>query len=297
MEVVEVSALTERNRGWLLALLPAVVIVWGFVAIYLLQLAIDSTGKGRVERMMQELAYFPSGVALREMALEYRELIADGIWLTAIDYYGRHQETDRRYEWLGHIFEILTTLDRRFIGAYHFGAITLAWDARKPVEALRLLFNGMKANPLNWQLPFDAGFINYMLIGDYRAAAQLFRIAAKLPGAWSAVARWAPYVTAKSGDFATAREMWQELYYATENRKLRELIIRQLKWLKLEEGLATIQDACQRFLEKEGRFPRTVKELVEHGYLQKIPEEPFGGEYVIRDSKVYSTTSPGRWGE
>ncbi len=294
MEVVEIGVLPERRGGWLLALLPAVVIIWGFVAIYLLQLAIDSTGKTRTERMIQELAYFPSGVALREMSLEYREIIADFIWLTAIDYYGRHQETDRRYEWLGHIFEILTTLDKRFIGAYHFGAITLAWDARKPVEALRLLFNGMKANPLNWQLSFDAGFITYMLIGDYRSAAQLFRIAARLPGAWSAVARWVPYVTAKTGDFETARQMWRELYYATENRKLRELIVRQLKWLKLEESLVIIEYACARFQEKEGRLPSTIRELLQRGYLQEIPEEPFGGEYVIREGKVYSTTSPKR---
>lgn len=246
---------------------------------------------------MQELAYFPSGVALREVAVEYREVIADFIWLVAIDYYGRHQETDRRYDWLGHIFEILTTLSPRFIGAYHFGAITLAWDAHNPRAALQLLFTGMKANPLSWQLPFDAGFINYMLIGDYKSAAQLFRIAASLPNAWTVVSRWVPYVTAKAGDFETARQMWRDLYYSTENKKLRELIIRQLKWLKLEEGIAVIQAAVDSFWEQEKRLPVGISELVVRGYLKEVPEEPFGGKYFLDGKTVRTTTPRGQTGE
>lgn len=292
MKVTEITSPVLRGPGMLMNILPAVVIVWGFVGVYLLQLAIDSTSRRPGERLMQELAYFPSGVALREAAIEYREIVADFIWLTAIDYYGRHQETDRRYEWLGHIFEILTTLDPRFLGAYHFGAITLAWDAHKPIEALRLLLNGMKTNPLAWQLPFDAGFINYMLTGNYLSAAHLFQVATELPGAWTVVTRWVPYITAKSGDFETAREMWRELYYTTENKKLREVIIRQLQALKLEENLARLQDAIDSFFEKEGRFPGKIEELVWRGYVKKIPEEPFGGRYFLQDGKVRSTTKP-----
>jgi len=294
MNVVEITKIPPKESGWLITLLPAVLIIWGYVGVYLFQLAIDSTGRGRGERQVQELAYFPSGVALREVAIEYREVFADYIWLTAIDYYGRHLETDRRYEWLGHIFEILTSLDQRFIGAYHFGAITLAWDAHKPAEALKLLFNGMKANPLNWQLPFDAGFINYMLIGDYESAARLFQVSAKMPGAWSLVVRWVPYALARSGDFETARQMWRELYNSTENRKLRELIIRQLRWLKLEEGLAQIQEAVNQFREKEKRLPFSIQELVFRGYLKDIPEEPFGGRYFLDGDKVRTTTPPSR---
>ncbi|MGQ9707748.1 MAG: tetratricopeptide repeat protein [bacterium] len=297
MAVIEITRPVPRQPGWLVALLPTVLIIWGFVGVYLLQLALDSTGRSRGERLMQELAYFPSGVALREVAVEYREILADFIWLTAIDYYGRHQETDRRYEWLGHIFEILTALDQRFIAAYHFGAITLAWDVHKPLEALRLLFNGMKSNPLNWQLPFDAGFINYMLIGDYDSAARLFQVAAKLPGAWSVVVRWVPYATARSGDFETARQMWRDLYYSTENRKLRELIIRQVRWLNLEEGLVQIQGAVDRFIEKEKRRPFSIEELVSRGYLKEIPEEPFGGRYFLDGAKARTTTPPSRRGE
>lgn len=296
MELTEVTIPEPRRPGWLLNLLPVVVVIWGFVGIYLLQLAIDSTSRRHGERVLQELAYFPSGMALREGSIEYDELLADFIWLTAIDYYGRHLETDRRYEWLGHIFEILTTLDQRFIGAYRFGAITLAWDARKPIEALALLFKGMKVNPLSWQLPFDAGFINYMLIGDHKLAAELFQIAAKLPDAWRVITRWVPYLYAKSGDFETAKQMWCDVYYSTKNKKLRELIVRQLKWLKFEQDVARLREAVARFTEKERRGPANLEELVRRGYLKGIPEEPYGGRYFLKGDEVHSTTPPSKRG-
>lgn len=296
MSLTEITKTVPRGPGWLVTILPLVLIIWGFVGVYLLQLALESTGRSQGGRLMQELAYFPSGVALREMVIEYQEAVADFIWLTAIDYYGRHQQTDRRYEWLGHIFEIITTLDPRFIGAYHFGAITLAWDANEPIEALRFLFNGMKKNPLNWQIPFDAGFINYILIGDYHSAARLFQVASKLPNAWPIIERWVPYTTARSGDFATAREMWKDLYYSTNNKKLKELIIKQLKWLKLEEGLAEIQRAVDRFIEKEKREPASIQELLYRGYLKELPEEPYEGKFYLDGTKVKTTTPPSRRG-
>jgi len=289
--VEEIRPAAPSGPGRLAGLLPAVLAVWGFVGVYLLQLGIEAGAAGhRRERLMQELAYFPSGRAVRLVTAEYRELASDFIWLTAIDYYGRHQETDRRYEWLGHIFGILTTLDERFIGAYHFGAITLAWDARKPHEAVRLLYSGMKANPLDWRLPFDAGFVNYMLLRDYRTAARLFEIASRLPDAWSVVARWAPYVAAKGGDIETARRMWRDVYYSTENRKLRELVIRQLRSLRLEEALAELQSAVERFREETGRLPRNVAELAVRGYVGELPDEPFGGEFYLDGERVRSTT-------
>ncbi|MEO0009965.1 MAG: hypothetical protein ABIK22_03940 [candidate division WOR-3 bacterium] len=296
MKLVEITRPVPRGPGVLVSLLPVVLVIWGFVGIYLLQLSLDATSRRAGERLMQELAYFPSGVALREMVIEYEELAADFIWLTAIDYYGRHQQTDRRYEWLGHIFEILTTLDPRFIGAYHFGAITLAWDAHNPAAALRFLLDGMKANPLNWQLPFDAGFINYILIGDYQAAARLFQIAARLPNTWPIIERWAAYATARSGDYASAREMWKDLYYSTDNKKLKELIVRQLKWLKLEEGLAEIQRAVNQFIEKEKRVPGSIEELKQRGYLPVLPEEPYGGRFYLDGDRVRTTTPPSRRG-
>lgn len=294
VEEVRLEPAGPRMPGALAALLPVVLVVWGFVACYLLQLGIDRAGEARMrEKAIEELMYFPSGQFIRQATIEYQTVAADFVWLRAIQYYGHHLMTDRKYEWLGHVFAILTVLDPHFIGAYHFGAITLAWDARKPQEAVDLLLAGMNVNPLDWQLPFDAGFISYMLLRDYERAGVLFDIASRLPNAWQVTARWAAVAMSRAGDFETARQMWREIYDNTENKALRALVIRQLRNLKLEEGLAILQGAVDRFREDKGRLPSRLGELVATGYIERLPEEPYGGTFFIDDGgKVRSTTPP-----
>ncbi|MEO0074248.1 MAG: hypothetical protein ABIK43_06295 [candidate division WOR-3 bacterium] len=302
----EIRAPAPPRPGWLEKMLPAVVIVWGFVGVYLLQLAIDSTSRARSrERMVQELAYFPSGLLVRQAAIEYQELAADIVWLVAINYYGHKEETNQRYEWLGHIFDVLTTLDPRYISAYLYGATVMADAAKEPDKALDLLYRGMRDNPMDWRLPFDAGFITYQQIRrqDPRAAtaaaataARLFRIAAKLPGSWTLAERFAPYVTAKAGDFATAESMYKDLYYSTENRKLREVIIRQVRAMKRDRNLYELQAAVDSFRTELGRLPVALWELRSRGYVRRLPEDPFGGVYYIQNGMVmvWDTTNTRR---
>ncbi len=296
MRFEEVRAVpVVRRPGWLAQMVPVLLVPWGLVVVFLLQLRIDRAFDERIgERGIQELAYFPSGQFVRQASIEYQDLAADIIWLRAVQYYGHHLMTDRRYEWLGHVFRILTTLDPRFIGAYHFGAITLAWDAREPGQALDLLDDGMVANPMNWQLPFDAAFINYTLLRDYEQAGRLFEIASKLPNAWQLTARWAAVATAKAGDFELARQLWLELYNNTENKRLKELAARQLRLLKLEELIHRLEQAVQSFRATEGRLPTRLGELVARGYIPAIPQEPFGGQFYLDGERVRTTTPPAR---
>jgi hypothetical protein len=271
--------------------LPAVLVLWGFVGVYLLQLAIDDIGRREArEKLIAELAYFPSGRFLDQAAIEYQNVAADFVWLRAIQYYGHHLMTDRKYEWLGHVFDILTTLDPRFVGAYHLGSMTLAWDAKQPSEAMKMLVDGMKANPMDWQLPFDAGFISYMLFEDYEAAAHFFDIASRLPDAWQVTARWAAVSMAKAGRADVARQMWLDIYQGTENRALRALALRQLRHLVLEDGLAKLQQAVDRFREGKGRLPLGFSELVQSGLLDRMPEEPYGGRFYLDGGAVRTTT-------
>ncbi len=292
------TEVTPRPRppgraGPLAGILPAVLIVWGFVGAYLLQLSIDRAGENRIrERAVAEMAYFPSGRFVSESSIEFQGLAADFIWLRGIQYYGFHLMSDRKYEWLGHVFDILTSLDPGFIGAYHFGAITLAWDAGKPHEALDFLTRGMRANPMSWQIPFDAGFICYMLLRDYGRASTFFEVASKMPNAWFILARWAAIAKAKSGDFLTAREMWLDILRGTENRALKALVVRQLKNLDLSEAMDRLQKAVRRFQEDRRRLPADLRELQAAGYVERIPEEPYGGRFYLKDGRVLTTTPP-----
>ena len=284
---------TPRRAGPLAGILPLVLIVWGFVGAYLLQLSIDRAGEDRArEKAVAEMAYFPSGRFASQSSIEFQGLAADYIWLRGIQYYGFHLMSDRKYEWLGHVFDILTALDPRFIGAYHFGAITLAWDAGKPHEAMDFLVRGMKANPMSWQIPFDAGFICYMLLHDYGRASTFFEVASKMPNAWFILARWAAIAKAKSGDFLTARQMWLDILRGTENRALKALVVRQLKNLDFSEATDRLEKAVRRFQEDERRLPADLREVQSAGYIDTIPDEPYGGRFYLKDGKVLTTTPP-----
>jgi hypothetical protein len=213
-------------------------IILAGIAVWHIQFNLDLSRHKTIEvQVVEELMYFPSGKFLKPAVIEYQTALADLVWLRAIQYYGKHLTSNQKYEYLAHIFDILSYLDNRFTGAFHFGALVLAWDARQAHEALKLLQQGISHNPLNWQLVFDAGFINYMLTKDYITAGYYFEIASKLPETWNVNARWAAFAYAKGGSTDLAIEIWSSIYLSTENRKLKELAERNLIKLGIDPSV------------------------------------------------------------
>jgi hypothetical protein len=131
-----------------------------------------------------------------------------------------------------------------------------------------------------------------MLLRDYGRAGTFFEVASKMPNAWFILARWAAIAKAKAGDFQTAREMWLDILGGTENRALKALVVRQLKNLDLSEATDRLQKAVHRFEQDRRRLPTDLRELVTAGYVGRIPEEPFGGRFYLKDGKVLTTTPP-----
>ena len=78
----------------------------------------------------EELAYYPSGRALRPAALGHDDSMADLAWIRAVQYYGEHRMTDLRFTQMEHVFDILTTLAPGFESPYIFGAFAMAQEGR-----------------------------------------------------------------------------------------------------------------------------------------------------------------------
>ncbi len=268
-----------------------IIIIFVFFLIFLfLQKEIDKQRKVSLrEILLQELMYFPSGKFLKEMAIEYDNLLSDFVWLRAIQYYGFHLVTDRKYDYLFHIFDILTTLDERFSGAYHFASFCLAWDAQKPDSAIYLLKRALIADPFNWQHYFDIGFINYMIIKNYEEAGYYFYLAAQLPQTWRISERWAAFSYGKSPKKEFAEILWQDIYNSTDNPQLKKIAKRGLKVLKREKDLEYLQKAVDKFIKEKKKVPVSLLELYKEGYIDSIPKEPFGYFYKIKNGKVIYT--------
>ncbi|HEX7320143.1 MAG TPA: hypothetical protein VF399_07300 [bacterium] len=242
--------------------------------------------------LIGELMYFPSGLAVRVLSLGYYAPLADIIWLRFIQYYGEHRITDRRYDLMYHILDILTTLDPDFDHAYTLGALMLTHDAQKPDEAKKLLKKGMAQNPFAWRYPFAYGFIHYVFLVDYNVAEAYFRLASQKPGAPEYIKRWAAFTLYnKIGDLESAFAIWLDIYNNSRDKVERGIAVYYIDKIKMLRDIELIERKTEIFKKQTGRAPITLRELVTAGIIKKIPLEPHGKkfEYVLRSGKVRST--------
>jgi TPR repeat protein len=221
---------------------------WRMLAAWALALVLGAgaVGVSHVARVLlperpplAELAYYPSGRALRPASLGHGETAADLAWLRAVQYYGEHRRTDLRFVQLDHVFDVLTTLAPGFEGPYVFGAFALAQEGRDFPAAERLMLKGIAANPRNASLAFEMGFLYFVRPGgrDLSRAAEYFERSARLPDPPPMALRFAAYTHQHAGDLAVAVLLWEDVARSSRNPLLREMARREIA--KLQDALRT----------------------------------------------------------
>ena len=238
-------------------------------------------------RAETQLLYIPSGAVLDRMALSFDAIRADVYWIRALQHYGgvKRSGGERRYDLLGPLLDITTTLDPRFNVAYRFGAIFLteAYPSGpgRPDLAIALLEKGIEAMPERWEYYMDIGFIYYWWVKDYTQAAAWFEKAADVPGASWWLRSLAANTLAAGGSRESSRMLWQQLYESADNDWIRGESARRLTQLRALDEIDQLIGAAQRFVELRGSPPRSWEELIEVGLLAAIPVDPIGLPYVM----------------
>jgi hypothetical protein len=180
---------------------------------------------------LEELAYYPSGTWLRQAAMGEATAWSDLLWLRAVQYYGAHRQVDNDFTQMGHVFEIITTLDPSFRNAYLFGGTSLCQEGNQFEAGVKLLEKGMRANPRDWSYPFELGFVHYVGRRDLTRATFDFAQAARQPDAPDHCQRFAAWSGQKAGYQAVAFELWRQVAETTENAHMRRKAIQYLKKL------------------------------------------------------------------
>lgn len=266
------------------------VVIIVLLAAIALNLAYRIDLKKSRHELIGELAYFPSGFMIRTMAIGYHAVLADVVWLRFIQYYGEHRLTDVKFELMYQILDILTTLDSRFVYAYTLGSLMLTHDAQMPDQALKLLKNGMYANPDEWRYPFMYAFINFIFLKNIPASIAYFRVAAYKPASTDMPKRWLGYLLkAKKHDLQASLAIWIDLYNNTKNPEEKITAEEYIGKIHMQIAIEYMNTGMSRYFSKTGRYPRVVSELVSSGCLDSIPAEPFGERWVIRNGKILST--------
>jgi len=186
-----------------------------------------------------ELAYYPSGQALRPASLGHAETAADLAWLRAVQYYGEHRQTDVRFVQLEHVFNVLTSLAPAFESPYVFGSFALAQEGHNFPAAERLMLKGLASNPHSGRLAFEFGFLNFVRPGgrDLKQAAEWFERAARLPGGPPNARRFAAFASQHAGDLAVALLLWEDVRRTSTNPLMRDMAEREIT--RLQDAMRT----------------------------------------------------------
>lgn len=229
----------------------------------------------------EQLAYLPKGEYLKLAVLGYRQVVADLIWLQAVQHIGAKRDTQLGYRWTYHAVDVLTDLDPTFVPPYQATGIFLGVLVGRHEEGLAILSKGISHNQTTWQLPFLAGYISYYELCNPIAGGEYLRIAAQVPGAPAYLPRLAARMTVESGDSTAALEFLDRFSRTVTDERVREALADRMKEIVQEKDLRFLEEGVRRYRAKYGQVPAKLDDLLLHGVIQQLPVDPLGGQYQI----------------
>src|SRR3972149_718121 len=201
-------------------------------SIYFVQHQI--AGYKGIEKKIEEFVTLPRGEYLKPAVIGYEQLVADIIWLKAIQVIGEDTVTPGGYDWVYHALDVVTTLDPKFAYAYQLGGVTLSVLGKAPEKSNLLLIKGMRENPEVWQLPFYVGFNNFFYLNDYGSAAGYMAKASELPGHPEYLPKLAARLYVQAGDPDVALEFLTRFQKETEDENVRVALEQRIKEVIVE---------------------------------------------------------------
>jgi tetratricopeptide (TPR) repeat protein len=271
-------------------------------AIALLAAACLAAGSARARlvgidasrRGTKELLYMPNGKYLKAVSLGHAPLMADFVYLWAIQYYSDYEREDR-YRYVEHVFgDVIGELDPAYIDPYWLGAIILTTEAGDVDAGLRLLDKGFQKNPSAWILPYLAGW-ECDRVKRFDRAAEYFDRAAKAPGAPPDLFRLKAGMTERSGNLREAIARWRDVLDDPRNNEgARTIATRQIRTLTVRADTQELDAAIAVYRDRNGHAPRSLEELVAAGLIRRLPQDPDGKPYVYDAAKGTVTSSASR---
>ena len=227
-----------------------------------------------------------SGALAKRLALGFENLAADIYWMRAVVYFGGQRlGTQKNYDQLFPLLDLVTSLDPHFKVAYRFGAIFLAepfpGGAGRPDLAMQLLQKGMAADPRRWEYLQDIGFIHYFSGRDYIRAAEWFKRAGEVPGAPEWLAPLAATTLAQGGSRESSRMLWTQLRDATDIEWIRTAAAHRLRQLDAMDAIDELNRITASFTARHGRPPRDWEEIAAERRWRGIPADPSGMPFAL----------------
>lgn len=262
-----------------------------FASVAALQTRIDAHTRNQSQG--EETLLLSSPTVVKKLSLGYDSLLADIYWTRVVQYYGgRISKGGTDFDLLWPLLDITTTLDPKLVVAYRFGAIFLSQPHVPPGSnlvggagrtdlAVDLVKRGIAANPKNWILDSDLGFLYYWQLRDYKSAAAAYLNGSTKPKAPQWLKMMAARVSAKGGSLENSSLIWSEVYASTTNAQIQKTAWTMLRALRAQEDEMHLDELAAAYQRRFGRYPTSTAELLSAGYLTKIPVDPAGHPYLL----------------
>jgi len=196
--------------------------------------------------LQQERLYFPSGNFLVESTLGFREVAADYLWFRFIQYYGAYALGDNDFRYFDLLIDGITKLDPSFEEAYYFASL-VCWSSFGDTErSIEMLKRGILANPDKAKLPFQIGFIYYVMEHDYKRAGHWFEVAGRCSDATDKEPRFAAFARFKAGDDRVSLALWKNLYESTDSPHMKDLAVKMIQ--KLNRKIEVLKIYGENFI-------------------------------------------------
>ncbi len=228
------------------------------------------------------------------LSFGFRNFLADVAWLEAVQVAAGRNLRRADYDRLVELLETVFGFDPRFLVPYLFGGIVLGDSADHGSAALSILERGGKEFPLEWRLPFYAGYIQYFTLGNAAEGGEAILRASRVPGSPSYFPLLASRMLAEGNRPETALSFLRELVIHEKDPRRMLVLEERIRQVMVERDLQGLEKAVSEYKTMKGAPPGRIADLVAAGILARVPVEPYGGKYLMTpEGAVRSDRAPG----
>lgn len=190
------------------------------------------------------------------------------------------------YAALAKVQEAASWLNPAHEDNYYTASAVLPWEGH--VDAAQIiLWRAVESRQTDLLPPFLYGFNQLNFRGDVIGAVKALRQAegkARTDGEREYFREMADRWEARGDDLSFPRRLLGKMASTARTPSLKTFLTRQLTRL---DGLAILRDATRAYVEQFRRPPDALEQLTQAGFLAKLPDDPTGLGYELRNGVVF----------
>jgi tetratricopeptide (TPR) repeat protein len=200
----------------------------------------------------------------------------------------RQDPSEADWDLINQLLERITDLDSLFWDPYLFAETMLAWQAGMPEKANRLLLKASKYRNTDYRPLYFIGFNYFYFLQDPGRAAKYLRSAARLPNAPYYLKGLAARISLYGDQTDMAIAFLEDILKDTFDPSVRLYLEKRLVTLKI---ICFLEEKVKEYKSVYKTLPGSLQDLVKTGIISSIPDDPYGGRFVLlKNGKVYTTS-------